>query len=175
MPDIGRLRDLVDGVLAELRTEQRADPADYGFDDEAVERLLADARGDTVTRERLLGPNAEVPVIDHLEAGEQPHHLVPGSEFAVEMDGEEMTARSGYLVVTDERVLYLLYAGLTVSRNEVRYGQIEAIERDDGGDRRELTLRTERRELRMATPADDWGSELEAAVDELRERRPRRR
>jgi hypothetical protein len=155
------LGDLLDGV----RRERQADPEAFGFSDDDVDAMVGGASGDTVTRERLLGPNAEAPLVEHLGEGEQPHHVVPGSRFAVEMDGDEMTTNSGYLVVTDERVLFLMYSGLTVGRNEVEYEHVETVSRTRADGAAVLTVRTPARRLEMRTDDDTWGGDLEAALD----------
>lgn len=170
-----RLRQRVADLLDGIRRERTADPADFGFGDDDIDAMVGAAQGDTVTRERLLGPNAEAPVLEHLHDDEQPHHAVPGHAFEVEMEGDEMRTDSGYLLVTDERVLFLMYEGLTVGRNEVEYDQIESVGRTDEGDDVVLTVRTPVRRLRMHTDADRWGGDLEAALDGVLERRSRGR
>lgn len=172
---LARIRRAVAALVDALGYERQADPADYGFTDAAVDEMVAGARGDTVTRARLLGPSADAPLLEHLVADEQPHHAVPGTDLAVEMEGDRMTTDSGYLVVTDRRVLVMLYEGLTVGRNEVDYDHVEAIHRGEADDPREVTLETPARTLTVRTPADEWGPALEAAVDEIREQWPRER
>lgn len=172
MVDFDGVREAVADIVEQARTGRRADPAAFGFSDEAVDAMVERALGDTVTRDRLLGPAAEAPLIEHLHDGEQPHHAVPGSGFVVEMDGDEMTADSGYLLATDERFMLLLYSGLTVGRNEVQYDHVEAIGRTREDGVVVLTVRTPVRTLRMRTDDERWGTELEAALDFILDRQP---
>ncbi|MEF8830507.1 MAG: hypothetical protein V5A23_03090 [Halobacteriales archaeon] len=172
MVDFDGVREAVADIVEQARNGRRADPAAFGFSEEAFDAIVAGALGDTVTRDRLLGPAAEAPLIEHLHDGEQPHHAVPGSRFVVEMDGDEMTADSGYLIATDERFMFLLYSGLTVGHNEVQYDHVEAIGRPREGGEVTLTVRTPARTLRLWTDDDRWGNELEAALDFILDQQP---
>jgi hypothetical protein len=161
-------------------------------DDERVSRLVAAARGDSVTRALLAG--AEGPgLADRLVPDEQPHYVLRGAVVDVvdrtavgsTDDGSEHPpgaargvarkmaddGREVLTTVTDRRVLVVVPRSgeRAADERETTYDDAESAKLERMGDRRRLTVETPTEELRADVAASS-ASACEAAVSYVRER-----
>lgn len=161
---MGKIKDSIVEWLERLGKSMEASPEDYGYTEEEILRIEAQAEGDSVTQHRLLGVSGEPAALaELLDEGEQPHYCIPVGNIEVEGAGRETESPSGELIVTEKRTLLKQFEGISVSQSILNYPRIDLIEISEELGSIRLTIQAGGRTFTMRTV--EWGDELKSAAE----------
>ncbi|MCU4974062.1 hypothetical protein OB955_15135 [Halobacteria archaeon AArc-m2/3/4] len=104
------MRNLLTWMLGTPAVEE---PRVRSLDDEAVERLATQARGETVTVDVLTNEfeRSKQPIVSYLDDDERPQYVVRGSSLLITNEDEvdrNYPTRELQVVISDERILFVL-------------------------------------------------------------------
>lgn len=133
--------------------------------------LAADAPNDAVTAERLAGKEEQThhPLVEYLEANERPQHILQGSELLISNEDDSLARKHPshgmYLLVSDQRILFVLGGRITDNVWEVPLNDVAATYVDGESMRQYLVVEANRDGVEMTFFADVTLETNQNAID----------
>lgn len=144
-----------------------------------AEELASHARGSTVTADRLTTTGKRLgqdhldgkPLIELLDADEQPHYYFYNKSIGFSRDGDEVggSVKGGYIsicLITNQRILLITEGSMG---GAIQYGSIERVETNSGYTQNRLSVFTSEHEYEIIIERKIDFDEIKQAADYIRE------
>ena len=175
--------------FGEIRAAQKQAKNPDGYEDEDVSLLVQQSDGESVTEGNLrkgIDVMNDKSILDMLDEGERPHHILYGREIDVESGGDSSSlfgnnrSRNTGLtsvdptdfstVITDKRIFTVVPEMTGNDVKNIPYDSITGVDLDTGLVRKRLTLQTHGRTYHISATHSDR-DECYAAMKYIRQQR----